>query len=250
MVGYPGETEEDFANLCEFVAKWEFDNLGAFTYSREKGTRLPPASRGTHKGRKEEAVPADHGDAEGDLEEAPRRLMGRACRSSSRREADGRPRDAPCSRPRTWTASPSYGATARWEQIRKGGSDGNAGLRRDYRAWRLKMEPINELLQREEGEGGVLPQRRHRPYPQDRGDSRPARRFSGVRRPDRRGAREEGGNRLLCGQDHGLQGFRQERLSPCPGQEGRIQVYVRKDILKSPDYDGLQEVRHRGHHRA
>jgi len=42
MVGYPGETEEDFANLCDFVAKWEFDNLGAFTYSREKGT---PAAR-------------------------------------------------------------------------------------------------------------------------------------------------------------------------------------------------------------
>ncbi|HUJ70226.1 MAG TPA: 30S ribosomal protein S12 methylthiotransferase RimO [Syntrophorhabdales bacterium] len=42
MVGYPGETEEDFASLCDFVAKWEFDNLGAFTYSREKGT---PAAR-------------------------------------------------------------------------------------------------------------------------------------------------------------------------------------------------------------
>jgi len=42
MVGYPGESEEDFANLCDFVAKWEFDNLGAFTYSREKGT---PAAR-------------------------------------------------------------------------------------------------------------------------------------------------------------------------------------------------------------
>ncbi len=42
MVGYPGESEEDFANLCDFVAKWEFDNLGAFIYSREKGT---PAAR-------------------------------------------------------------------------------------------------------------------------------------------------------------------------------------------------------------
>jgi len=38
MVGYPGETEEAFANLCAFVAKWEFDNLGAFAYSRERGT--------------------------------------------------------------------------------------------------------------------------------------------------------------------------------------------------------------------
>ena len=38
MVGYPGETEEDFANLCAFISSWQFDNLGAFTYSREEGT--------------------------------------------------------------------------------------------------------------------------------------------------------------------------------------------------------------------
>lgn len=38
MVGYPGETEEEFSNLCDFVTKQAFDNLGAFTYSREKGT--------------------------------------------------------------------------------------------------------------------------------------------------------------------------------------------------------------------
>jgi ribosomal protein S12 methylthiotransferase len=38
MVGYPGETEEEFLNLCEFITRQEFDNLGAFTYSREKGT--------------------------------------------------------------------------------------------------------------------------------------------------------------------------------------------------------------------
>jgi ribosomal protein S12 methylthiotransferase len=38
MVGYPGETEEEFANLRDFVACQGFDNLGAFTYSREEGT--------------------------------------------------------------------------------------------------------------------------------------------------------------------------------------------------------------------
>jgi len=42
MVGYPGETEEEFNDLCDFIVQREFDNLGAFTYSREKGT---PASR-------------------------------------------------------------------------------------------------------------------------------------------------------------------------------------------------------------
>jgi ribosomal protein S12 methylthiotransferase len=42
MVGYPGESEEEFEKLCDFVSRWEFDNLGAFMYSRESGT---PASR-------------------------------------------------------------------------------------------------------------------------------------------------------------------------------------------------------------
>ena len=38
MVGFPGETDQDFANLCDFVRMWEFDNLGAFVYSKEEGT--------------------------------------------------------------------------------------------------------------------------------------------------------------------------------------------------------------------
>lgn len=38
IVGFPGETEEDFHRLCEFIKKWGFDNLGAFMYSREEGT--------------------------------------------------------------------------------------------------------------------------------------------------------------------------------------------------------------------
>lgn len=38
IVGFPGESEEDFAGLCDFVKKEEFDMLGAFTYSREEGT--------------------------------------------------------------------------------------------------------------------------------------------------------------------------------------------------------------------
>ncbi len=38
IVGFPGESEEDFAELCEFVKTARFDNLGAFTYSREEGT--------------------------------------------------------------------------------------------------------------------------------------------------------------------------------------------------------------------
>ena len=38
MVGFPGETEEDFIELCEFVKEAEFDRFGAFTFSPEEGT--------------------------------------------------------------------------------------------------------------------------------------------------------------------------------------------------------------------
>ncbi len=39
MVGYPGETDEDFAGLMDFVEKMRLDRVGAFTYSPEEGTR-------------------------------------------------------------------------------------------------------------------------------------------------------------------------------------------------------------------
>ena len=42
MVGFPGETEEDFIQLYNFVEETKFDKLGAFMYSKEEGT---PASR-------------------------------------------------------------------------------------------------------------------------------------------------------------------------------------------------------------
>ena len=35
IVGFPGETAEDFAGLCQFVEAAKFDNLGVFTYSDE-----------------------------------------------------------------------------------------------------------------------------------------------------------------------------------------------------------------------
>lgn len=39
IVGFPGETEEQFSRLAEFVAKGAFDRLGAFAYSQEEGTK-------------------------------------------------------------------------------------------------------------------------------------------------------------------------------------------------------------------
>lgn len=38
IVGFPGETEEHFAALKEFMAEQKFDRVGIFTYSREDGT--------------------------------------------------------------------------------------------------------------------------------------------------------------------------------------------------------------------
>ena len=38
MVGFPGETDEDFEELKEFVQKARFDRMGAFAYSEEEGT--------------------------------------------------------------------------------------------------------------------------------------------------------------------------------------------------------------------
>ena len=39
IVGFPGETEQDFAELCAFVDDTAFDHVGVFTYSHEEGTR-------------------------------------------------------------------------------------------------------------------------------------------------------------------------------------------------------------------
>lgn len=50
MVGFPGETEEDFQELLQFVKDMEFDRLGCFVFSPEEGTKaysmsdLPPKS--------------------------------------------------------------------------------------------------------------------------------------------------------------------------------------------------------------
>lgn len=38
LVGHPGETEEDFNELCEWVKEMRFDRMGAFAYSEEDGT--------------------------------------------------------------------------------------------------------------------------------------------------------------------------------------------------------------------
>ena len=38
IVGFPGETEAEFNELCDFVRESKFDDVGVFTYSQEEGT--------------------------------------------------------------------------------------------------------------------------------------------------------------------------------------------------------------------
>jgi ribosomal protein S12 methylthiotransferase len=38
MVGFPGETDKDFALLMDFIKEVKFEHLGAFKYSNEEGT--------------------------------------------------------------------------------------------------------------------------------------------------------------------------------------------------------------------
>ncbi len=39
IVGFPGETEGDFLELCDFLEELQFDRVGVFTYSPQEGTR-------------------------------------------------------------------------------------------------------------------------------------------------------------------------------------------------------------------
>ena len=38
LVGFPGETDKDFEELCDFIKEMQFDRLGVFTYSHEEDT--------------------------------------------------------------------------------------------------------------------------------------------------------------------------------------------------------------------
>ena len=66
IVGFPGETEEDFAELEGFVADTGFDHVGVFTYSHEEGTRAFGAGRRRAGGGEAAAAQRADGAAEAD----------------------------------------------------------------------------------------------------------------------------------------------------------------------------------------
>jgi ribosomal protein S12 methylthiotransferase len=56
IVGYPGESEEDFKMLCDFIAEQRFDHLGCFAYSQEEGTAAAKLPDQIHQELKEERL--------------------------------------------------------------------------------------------------------------------------------------------------------------------------------------------------
>ncbi len=80
IVGFPGETEEAFAELVDFVGRARFDHLGAFAYSPEPGTpaaeKAPRVPRGTARRRYERLLATQRPIALA----SRRRLVGRRLR--------------------------------------------------------------------------------------------------------------------------------------------------------------------------
>jgi ribosomal protein S12 methylthiotransferase len=64
IVGFPGETEEYFASLLEFIRTTRFERLGVFAYSQEEGTRAGKMAGQTpakiKNRRRDEAMAAQH----------------------------------------------------------------------------------------------------------------------------------------------------------------------------------------------
>ena len=68
IVGYPGETDEQFQTLLDFVEEQEFDHVGVFTYSPEPGTKAVDARPARRAGRGRRGTPQrHHGGAAADL---------------------------------------------------------------------------------------------------------------------------------------------------------------------------------------
>ncbi|HET6761661.1 MAG TPA: 30S ribosomal protein S12 methylthiotransferase RimO [Gemmatimonadaceae bacterium] len=56
IVGFPGETEEQFEELLEFLEEMQFERVGAFTYSPQEGTRAAQYADDVHEAVKRERL--------------------------------------------------------------------------------------------------------------------------------------------------------------------------------------------------
>jgi ribosomal protein S12 methylthiotransferase len=58
MLGFPGETEQAFSELYEFVRAAKFDHLGVFIFSPERGTPAAHLAKRVKRGKAEERLDA------------------------------------------------------------------------------------------------------------------------------------------------------------------------------------------------
>jgi ribosomal protein S12 methylthiotransferase len=90
IVGFPGETEEYFQSLLDFIGEMKFERLGVFAYSREEGTRAG-AMAGQHpdqvKRRRRALVMAAQREV---TREVSRSFVGRTIKVLIERPADSR----------------------------------------------------------------------------------------------------------------------------------------------------------------
>ncbi len=90
IVGFPGETEEEFEALLESVDAWRFDMLGAFLYSREEGTPASKLKGHLRKGVKQKRYHRIMELQQGISRERLRRLQGTRMGVIVEREEEGR----------------------------------------------------------------------------------------------------------------------------------------------------------------
>jgi ribosomal protein S12 methylthiotransferase len=89
IVGFPGETDEDFATLLAFLEEIQFDRVGAFTYSPQEGTRAAELPDDVPESVKRERLERLLELQRQITAERYERLVGRTVRTMVDRVADG-----------------------------------------------------------------------------------------------------------------------------------------------------------------
>ena len=80
IVGFPGETEEDFHELCDFVRAAEFDWMGVFSYSDEDAAKSFSARKQSRREDNRAPPQESDGHSEKDFARKLRRESASACR--------------------------------------------------------------------------------------------------------------------------------------------------------------------------
>lgn len=77
IVGFPGETEEDFEELCEFLAEYRLERAGVFCYSQEEGSPAAEFDNQIDENVKEERRAILYGIQERIMDEASEKYVGK-----------------------------------------------------------------------------------------------------------------------------------------------------------------------------